>query len=100
MFSDLVKRKMHRCVWIFVCETDDSAASALPVARTQFQSTPGSEEPGDMQSAIALIPRRTCFNPRPAPRSRATSGLPRFLIPALFQSTPGSEEPGDAGESR
>ena len=83
-----------------------------------FQSTPGSEEPGDPTSAVSRSGLKG-FNPRPAPRSRAThregygesrdavsiharlrgAGRPRCEIVcasvATFQSTPGSEEPGD-----
>ena len=36
-----------------------------------------------------------CFNPRPAPRSRATTCCNKFDGGYRFQSTPGSEEPGD-----
>jgi len=41
-------------------------------APAMFQSTPGSEEPGDMSFTSAML-ASLCFNPRPAPRSRATS---------------------------
>ena len=45
---------------------------AGPCAVHRFQSTPGSEEPGDVSDGPR--PRLPgCFNPRPAPRSRATS---------------------------
>ena len=40
-----------------------------------------------------LLDRR--FNPRPAPRSRATRARRGAIGPNRFQSTPGSEEPGD-----
>ena len=83
-----------------------------------FQSTPGSEEPGD-SLALSPTPNTKSFNPRPAPRSRATvKGRSRrkhrvvsiharlrgagrqgsaigFNTSNPFQSTPGSEEPGD-----
>ena len=43
-------------------------AEGLPL---KFQSTPGSEEPGDLRANL-LLSTQTSFNPRPAPRSRAT----------------------------
>ena len=84
-----------------------------------FQSTPGSEEPGDCSGPASRCGARFGFNPRPAPRSRATHvvavvvrdqrvsiharlrGAGRLGTPSAsgnvesFQSTPGSEEPGD-----
>ena len=59
-----------------------------------FQSTPGSEEPGDGAGPDARAPDSR-FNPRPAPRSRATGFQLQNHAHSKFQSTPGSEEPGD-----
>ena len=88
----------------------------------RFQSTPGSEEPGDVDIGNTGA-HWVCFNPRPAPRSRATPIIPALLkgisvsiharlrgagrprraragrVRREFQSTPGSEEPGDAKPS-
>ena len=62
---------------------------------SMFQSTPGSEEPGDGRGCLQSRPLH-CFNPRPAPRSRATMLRSSQSGSCLFQSTPGSEEPGDS----
>ena len=60
----------------------------------EFQSTPGSEEPGDTNTTT-VSGVTTGFNPRPAPRSRATVNVTCCDLRHRFQSTPGSEEPGD-----
>ena len=97
-------------------------ASLCRSAVQTFQSTPGSEEPGDVARTVSsarivvsiharlrgagrrgvaeCIHGDDCFNPRPAPRSRATSRRIAKMRPTKFQSTPGSEEPGDVAPLR
>ena len=98
-------------------EPGDQGRASRYAAAVLFQSTPGSEEPGDAtrprQCSSVLVSiharlrgagrrvRMKCqrprcrFNPRPAPRSRATGSLGLLSDVQAFQSTPGSEEPGD-----
>ena len=47
MFSDLSRGKRHRCVQIRVHENGGKKASQPAGVQHLFQSTPGSEEPGD-----------------------------------------------------
>ena len=75
-------------------EPGDAQDDGSTITVSGFQSTPGSEEPGDI-TTDDLPTGGTRFNPRPAPRSRATWGNVLFVALLRFQSTPGSEEPGD-----
>ena len=61
---------------------------------TAFQSTPGPDGPGDLQTGTGGLMTRG-FNPRPVRMGRATNDRWIQVVQERFQSTPGPDGPGD-----